>query len=145
MKACAFFGHRDYNYEEYRAALKSSIVDLIENHAVTQFYSGGRGNFDEFASRMVYELKKQYPHIRNTLVLSYIPKEKEEDGLPEKYDDSIYLLEKKVPYRYAIAKTNEKIVERADFIISGVQFSRGGAYQACEYALKKGKTIIRLL
>lgn len=58
MKACAFFGHRDYNYEEYRAALKSSIVDLIENHAVTQFYSGGRGNFDEFASRVVYELKK---------------------------------------------------------------------------------------
>ena len=117
---------------------------MIENYGVVQFYSGGRGNFDNLCAQLVYELKKKYPHIKNTLFLSYIPQKKEENGLLERYDDTVYLLEKRTPPRYAIVKTNEAAVKLADLIVSGVRYARGGAYQACEYAQKMGKTIIQL-
>ena len=145
MNACTFFGHRRYRYEWSREIIKNSIVDLIENYGVTQFYSGGRGEFDNLCASIVYELKAKYPVLKNTLVLSYLPKKKEEYGLPEKYDDSVYFLEKKVPPRFAIVKTNEEMVDRADFILSGVVYSHGGAYNACKYAQRKGKKIIFIL
>ena len=145
MKACAFFGHRQYPYEVHRNAIKNSIVDLIENYGVTQFYSGGRGMFDCLCASIVHELKNSYPHIQNTLVFSYLPTGKEEYGLPEKYDDSVYFLEEKVPPRLAIIKTNEEMVNHADFILSGVVMDFGGAYTACEYAVKKGKKVIFIL
>ena len=144
MKACAFFGHRDWGVEEGKEEIRNSIVHLIENYEVAQFYSGGRGNFDNLCSQIVYELKKKYPHIKNTLVLSYIPKKKEEYGLPEKYDDSVYFLEERVPPRFAIVKTNEKIIDKVDYVIVGVQKSWGGAYRAREYAKKRKKTILQI-
>ena len=145
MKACAFFGHRRYGYEGCREIIKNSIVDLIENYGVTQFYSGGRGNFDNLCARLVYELKERYPFITNTLVLSYLPTKKDEYGLPEIYDDSVYFLEKRVPPRFAIVKTNEEMVNRVDFILSGVMWSRGGAYAACQCAKRKGKKVIFIM
>lgn len=144
MKACAFFGHRDWGLEEEKERIKNSISDLIENYGVAQFYSGGRGNFDNLCSKIVYELKKSYPHIKNTLVFSYIPKKKEEYGLPEWYDDSVYFLEERVPPRYAIIKTNEKIVDRVDYVLVGIRKHWGGAYRAYEYAKRKGKIILSI-
>jgi hypothetical protein len=64
-----------------------------------------------------------------TLVLSYIPKEKEEYTSPY-YDDSVYLLERRVPPPYAIIETNKAAVDKADFVVSGVKYSFGGAAQA---------------
>ena len=145
MKSCAFFGHREYGYEAHRDFIKSSIVDLIENYGVTQFYSGGRGAFDNLCARLVYELKAKYPFLKNTLVLSYLPTKKDEYGLPELYDDSVYFLEKRVPPRFAIVKTNEEMVRRAEFILSGVVWSWGGAYEACQYAQRQGKKVIFIM
>jgi uncharacterized phage-like protein YoqJ len=144
MKSCAFFGHRDWGLKEGKEEIKNSIVNLIEKYGVMQFYCGGRGNFDNLCSQIVYELKKKYPHIKNTLVLSYIPKRKEEYGLPAKYDDSVYFLEERVPPRYAIVKTNEKMIDKSDYVIVGVRKSWGGAYRAGEYAKRKGKVIIQI-
>ena len=96
-------------------------------------------------SSIVYELKSKYSALKNTLVLSYLPKKKEEYSLPEKYDDSVYFLEKKVPPRLAIVKTNEETVNRVQFILSGVVWSHGGAYEACKYAQRKGKKVIFIL
>ena len=144
MKSCVFFGHRAYPYEKERELIENSIVDLVENYGVGQFYSGGRGDFDNLCAQLVYELKKKYPHIKNTLFLSYMPQGAEGCCLPKRYDDTVYLLEKRTPPRYAIVKTNEAVVKLADFVLSGVYYSRGGAYQACEYARRRKKTIIQL-
>lgn len=141
MKSCAFFGHRDWGQAEEKEKIRNSIVDLIENYGVFQFYSGGRGNFDNLCSQIVYELKKDYPQIKNTLVLSYMPKEY---NLPNKYDDSVYFLEKQVPPKYAIVKTNQIMADKADYLIVGLQRSQGGAYLAYEYAKRKGKMIIQI-
>lgn len=34
--------------------------------------SGGQGGFDRLCGRCVYELKKEYPHISNYLVIPYL-------------------------------------------------------------------------
>lgn len=140
MKACTFFGHRDDAYGEYKDKIKDVLIYLIEKEGVGQFYCGGRGKFDGICSGIVFELKKQFPWIKSTLVLSYIPK----DGflLPEKYDDSVYLLEKKVLPKFAIWETNRLLVQKCDFVISAVWKDGGGAYRAVKYAKSQGKRVI---
>lgn len=142
MLTCAFFGHRSYPYAPYRDALKALIVNLIENHGVTEFYNGFRGDFDRLCAEVVYELTEEFSTIKNILVLSYHPNA--DFKLPRYFSESIYLLEKSVLPRYAITYTNRAIVNRVDFIISGVALHSGGAWSACEYARRRKKPIISI-
>lgn len=142
MKSCAFFGHRDMDYESQRERIREVLINLIERGEITQFYSGNRGGFDKICSEIVHELKVIYPHIRNTMVLSYHPTK--DFILPVCYDDSVYLLERLVPRAFAILETNKKLVEIVDVIVSGVVYDFGGAYKACEYAGKKRKCIFNV-
>lgn len=140
MKSCAFFGHRDYNYEPMREQIGRIISELIEREGVTEFFSGFRGNFDALCSETAHALKVRYPHIKVTMVLSYHPQKN--FVLPSFFDGSIYLLERAVPPVYAILETNKRLVERVDLILSGVEYSFGGAAKALEYAKKLKKTIV---
>lgn len=142
MKSCAFFGHGKYDYRSHREEIKALIIDLIENHGATEFYNGFRGAFDGTCAEIVCELKEAYPFIKNIMVLSYHPKE--EFRLSKFFDESIYLLDKSVPPRFAISYTNQAIVDRVDFIISGVKYDWGGAWTACDYARRKKKHIINV-
>ena len=140
MASCSFFGSSKGNFVGKKEFLRKIILDLINTKDVVQFYCGGRGAFDEICSSVVGEIRKDYPHIKNTQVLSYLPKE--DFILNEKYTDSVYLLERYVPPRYAILETNKLIVQKSDFIIVSTKNSFGGARTAREYAEKKGKIII---
>lgn len=135
--------------EQYRDKLLHIIIDLIENKGVTQFYSGFRGDFDVYCSCLIHELKVSYPQIKNTMVLSYIPEAPDEPEyafkLPKCFDDSIYLLERKVPKRLAIIETNKCLVDMVDFVVAGVMTHFGGAYMACEYAFKRKRSIISVI
>lgn len=137
MKSCAFFGHRDMNYEPQRERIREILVDLIDREENVQFYSGNRGNFDKICSGLVHELKGLYPHITNTMVLSY--RSTKDFILPACYDDSAYLLERAVSRAYAILETNKLLVELADVIVSGVKYDFGGAYKAYEQARRRKK------
>ena len=142
MKICAVFGHRKADYAPFKEKIRLKMIELIENEGVTQFYSGGRGDFDIICTRIVYELKREYPELKNILVLSYHPAKAFE--LPQIYDESVYLLERKVPPLYAIIETNKALVDVADFVISGVSRDWGGAYEAITYAKQKHKAIIEI-
>ena len=115
------------------------MIGLIKNRGVTEFYSGCRGNFDKICADIVCELKDHYPHIRLIQVLSYHPAK--EFVLSNRFDECVYLLDKKAPPKFAIYYTNRRLVELADFVLSGVLFSSGGAYLACKYAKKLNKVI----
>lgn len=147
MKSCAFFGHRSMNVEKYRDRLTEIITDLIENKGGTRFYSGFRGNFDVYCSCLIQELKARYPHIKNTMVLPYRPGKRDEFygfELPKCFDDSVYLLDRKVPMRLAIIETNKMLVDMVDYVVAGVLTHFDGAYMACEYAYKHKKTLINV-
>lgn len=140
MIACVGFGHKDFSYENYAQNIEKIIVDLIEQHGVSQFYFGGRGAFDKTCSAIVHNLKTRYPHITNTLFLSYLPNK--DFILPTQYDDSEYILECAVPPRFAILETNKAVVDKCAFVLSGVRRHFGGAYQAITYAEKKQKAVL---
>ena len=144
MKTCVFFGHRDFNYIKYKEKLAQTLLDLIEKEDFTQFYSGGRGAFDMLCAETVCALRNTHPNIKNTLVFSYLPPTNADFTLPEVYTDSVYLLEKQVPPRYALLQTNKDMVDKADCLIVGIVKEWGGAWTAVEYARRKGKRIINL-
>lgn len=142
MQSCAFFGHSEFDYNSYTEKLESIIKDLILNKNVTHFYCGGRGDFDTICTRIMGRIRKEFPTIRYTLVYSYIPKA---SSLIEKqFDDSLYLLERNVPPKYAILETNKRIVDKVNFIVVGVCRHFGGAYKASVYALNKKKHLINI-
>lgn len=143
MNTASFFGHRNYDYTPYKEKLRAVIVDLIENHGVKIFYNGYRGNFDRLCAELVHDLKKSYPDIINIMVLSYL--DLKDFNLPKYFDESIYLLERRVPPQYAILCTNQEIVLRSDYIISGICYHLGGAYAAYEFARQKKKVILGIL
>lgn len=140
MASATFFGHRDFNYSPYKDKIEAIIIDLIENHGVTEFYNGFRGNFDGLCAEIVFDLKTRYPNIKNIMVLSY--HNRQNFVLPKYFDESVYLLEKRVPPQYAISYTNQEMIQRSDFIISGVCYHYGGAYTALEFARRKQKNIL---
>ena len=139
MLSATFFGHRDFDYSPYRDRVRAIITDLVEVHGAIEFLNGFRGNFDRLCAEEVFLLKTHYPNIKNVLVLSYHDRQKE---LPQYFDESVYLLEKRVPPQYAISHTNREMILRADFVISGVCYHYGGAYAACKFAGQKKKTIL---
>lgn len=140
MASCTFFGHRDFDYEPYQERIERIFRELIVNQKVDEFFSGNRGNFDRLCSSIVWELKKEYP-IQCRLALAYMPRT---FRLPQCFDNAKYFLNGKVPPKAAIPKTNECLVDYADFIVSGVNRDQGGAFNAVKYAKKQSKTIISI-
>ena len=139
MCSCVFFGHRDYPYEHFEKQIKNSVVTLIENYGVREFYCGARGNFDWTCAKIVHEFKRQYPFIRCIRVWAYMPTENEAQ---EYFDGSVYLLEKRVPLLYAIVETNKRLLDKVEYILSGVMHAWGNAWAMVEQGKKKGRTII---
>ena len=102
--------------------------------------SGFRGNFDSVCAEVIFGLKSRYPSIKNIMVLSY--HNRQNFVLPKYFDESLYLLERRVPPQYAISYTNQEMILRADFVISGVCYHYGGAYAAWKFAKRKKKQIV---
>ena len=143
MRSCAIFGHGEYLYEREKDKIEKGLIELIERCAVAEFYLGMRGKFDVLCVEILRELKKKHPQIHCTRVWAYIPQNGQgENGC---FDSSVYLLEKRVPPAYAIIETNKCMVQKADYIFSGVVHAWGGAWTAVEYAKKQGKKIIEPL
>ena len=136
---CTFFGHSD-TPETVKPTLKTAIIELIEKEHVTGFYVGNHGNFDRMAISILSELAKTRS-IRFYVVLAYPPTEKDTDYLAHTVlPDGI----ETVPPRFAINYRNKFMLENADFVITYVTHSWGGAAKYKQMAEKKQKRIIEL-
>ena len=94
-----FCGHRQVeNEDKVRRWLENAVDGLIRDGADV-FYLGGYGGFDACAASVVWELKRQYPAIRSTLVLPYLDRKVD----ATKYDTTLYPPLEKVPRRFAIS------------------------------------------
>lgn len=139
MRSATFFGHRDFDYFPYCNKVRAVLENLIRDCGVTEFYSGFLGNFDRLCAQTVFELKGSYPAVKNFFVLSRL--DPPNFVLPQYFDESIYLLEKRVPPKFAIWHTNREIVLKVDYVVSGVCRHYGGAFEACKFARQKKKVI----
>ena len=135
-----FFGHKD-TPKEIEPTLRTTLVDLIENHGATEFYVGNNGNFDTMIRRQLENLSQTYP-ITYNVVLAYLPTEKNKyDNLTNTiYPEGI----ETVPKRFAISYRNKWMVEQSDVVVTYVTHSFGGAWQFKVLAEKQGKMIIEL-
>ena len=141
MKICTFFGHRDCP-NTIQLKLQDVLKDLIIHHHVDTFYVGNQGQFDTLVYRTLQELKKTYPYIRVTVVLAYMPGKKTDD---DHYEDTILPdgIES-TPPRYAISKRNDWMLKQADYVVTYITYSFGGAAQYAEKAKRQRKTVINL-
>lgn len=139
-QTATFIGHKEC-YGVSCEKVREEIIKLIEN-GVTDFLSGGMGSFDWMCARIVFELKKNYPHIHNYLVIPYLTF----TILEEKYFDSIIYPEgfEKYHFKSAIPARNKYLVDNSAYAICYVTHGWGGAAQTFEKAVKKGLTVINL-
>lgn len=140
MLTCTFFGHRDAG-KEIQPALRKTLIELIENKKVYNFYVGNHGGYDCMVKRLLMELKEMYP-IRYAVVLSCLPVQKYDT---QKTDDTILPdgIEL-VPPKFAINYRNKWMIEQSDYVVTYVKYTIGGAAKFKEYAIKKNKTVINL-
>ena len=128
-----FFGHGDLQYDKVvEEETKKYLKELIINGA-DKFLLGGNGNFDNMCSKIINELKIQYPKIKSILVISYLNKKYNTD----KYDETIYPPLESTPLKFAIIKRNQWMVQNSEIIVAYVKHSWGGANKALIYAKKK--------
>ena len=136
---CTFFGHR-YVSNEIEPALRSTLIDLIENHSVSLFYVGNHGGFDAMVRHVLREFSARYP-ITYHVVLAYMPGNKDEFDTGD-YSDTIFPEGiETVPKRFAINYRNKWMIEQSDFVVTYVtnHIASGAAL-----AERKGKTVIEL-
>lgn len=146
-KYCCGFGHRE-SYANVKEQLSEVIECLINQHGITVFLTGGMGKFDSDFSATVRTCKSRNSKVKLVLVKPYFSNElnTNKEYYEHYYDDTI------IPavvigshYKSAITKRNRWMVDQCDVILSGVYREFGGAYDAIQYAKRKGKTVIELL
>ena len=137
MSVCTFFGHRDCP-DCLRPRLREAVKELIRDAGVDTFYVGNQGRFDAMALGVLRELGRVYPHIRYGVVLAYLP---QGETVPEAmFPEGL----ERVPPRYAISRRNDWMLNRADFVVTYVTHTWGGAAGYEKRAEKLGKHLIPL-
>lgn len=124
-----FIGHSEC-YGVDKAKVRAEIIKLVEK-GVTEFYSGGMGTFDWMCAHIVYDLKKEYPHIHNYLVIPYLTF----TILEKKYFDSIIYQEvfEKFHFKAAIPTRSKYLVDNAGYALCYVTHGWGVASRSCEF------------
>ena len=138
MKSCFFIGHREAGGDVF-PALSEAVEHHITEHGVTDFYVGHYGSFDGLAAQAVKEARERHPEIRLTLVLPYHPAIRP-INTPKGFDGTFYPWEEElIPKRLAIIKTNQRMVDTCDYLITYAYHFLGGTGHTVEYARKRAK------
>lgn len=142
MLTCTFFGHKD-TPKEIEPTLRSTLIDLIKNKNVLNFYVGNHGNFDHMVKCILSELNESYP-INYAVVLAYLPPKKRN---PEEESPTETILPdgiEAVPRKFAINYRNRWMIEQSDYVITYVKYTIGGAVRFKELAEKKNRIVINI-
>ena len=141
MPSCTFFGHRNCP-DSVKPILQEVLVDLIENHEVDMFYVGNQGQFDAMVRTTLRELKKVYPQTDYAVVLAYMP------GKQSEYDDyADTMLPEGIEFvhpHYAISWRNNWMLQQADYVVTYITHSWGGAAQYARRAKTQKKFVFEL-
>lgn len=140
MKICTFFGYRDAP-EDIRYELKQVLTDLIENEGVTRFYVGNNGRFDSMVLTELELFSSVYTHIRYCVVFHKPIADYDGDWEHTLFPD-IDL--ENTPKRFTIDRRNRWMLNQAEYVVTYVWKTWGGAYKFKSLAERKKKTVIEL-
>lgn len=138
---CTFFGHR-YTPDRVEPLLRDAVERLIREHGVDTFYVGCEGNFDRMAARVLHQMQQIYP-ISFAVVLSRLPaagRHQEREEYPTILPEGVEV----GPPRFAMDRRNRWMVERADYVVTCVLCSAGGAAKFKALAERRGKVVWNL-
>ena len=139
MSICTFFGHRECP-ESIKPKLVSVLKDLIENHGVNIFYLGHQGTFDSIALSVLKDLTREYPHVKYAVVLEKLPTRKEIFSCDTLFPEEL----ENVHPRFAVSRRNLWMLSQAEYVVTYITHSWGGAAQFAEKAEKQHKIAINL-
>ena len=142
-KACTFFGHHDCP-SSIQSKLRDTLINLIENHAITIFYVGRQGSFDAIVRSVLRELTPQYPHIDYAVVLERLPSSHNKSDLYDYTDTILPDGIETVHPRFAVSWRNNWMLRQSDYVITYITHSWGGAAQYAEKAKRQRKTVVNL-
>lgn len=128
---CGFIGHSDSFGIEL--SIYSEIKKLIAS-GVTEFYSGGMGNFDKMCEKIAKELGGK------VTLIAYSSKQIKKQAM---YDYVICSFGDKPYSKYDIPNRNKLLVDSCDILLCYVHKS-GGAKSTYDYAIKRQKKIINI-
>ena len=131
---CCFIGHRDCTEELYDIIYRE--IKKLMAMRITDFYSGGMGNFDKMCEKAV---KKLGGHL--TFVPYNIGQIKEKDKLW--YDDIICPFGDKKYSKFDIPDRNKWLVDNCGLCLVYV-CKDGGARRTLNYAYYKERQIINI-
>ena len=143
-KYCCGFGHRFWSYDKQN--IEKIVRNLVEQEGVGVFMTGGMGDFDAAFSSAVRSIKVKHKEIRLWLIKPYFSNElnTDQEYYRQMYDEVIIPMElADVHYKAAIGQRNRWMINKCDYVISGVVRDFGGAYTAIKYAEKQGKILIK--
>lgn len=142
-----FCGHSKFPLDQNQQNRLTGIIEKTILSGVNIFLCGAYGDFDNICAEILLSLKQKYPQLKIIAVTPYITEayQTQNKYLEKNYDEVIYPPIEKTPYRLAIIKRNEWMVDNSDIIISGVVFSFGGAARILSYAKRKKKEIISII
>ncbi|MBR1810432.1 MAG: hypothetical protein IJ766_11160 [Clostridia bacterium] len=141
MAACTFFGHRN-TPEKIMPVLESTLTDLIVNKGVKTFFVGNNGDFDKIVRQQLKSLSAHYD-IEYFVVFAYLHDkmlDRTEHAIHTVFPDGLEF----VPHRFAIVNRNKWLHNHADYVVTYVTHSWGGAAQFKVLAEKNHKCVIEL-
>jgi len=142
-----FCGHSKFVVsKEYEQILLTFLNDNVGDRRA-EMYLGGYGNFDNFALDCCRKYKETHPGISIVFITPYITIEYQQNHLKHKkalYDYILYPEIENKPLKFAISYRNKWMVEKADYIICGIDHAWGGAYKTYLHAKRRKKHIINV-
>ena len=136
--SCFFIGHREAGKDVF-PLLVEAVEKHITDYGVADFYVGHYGGFDWLAAQAVEDARERHPEIRLTLVLPYHLAIRP-INTPKRFNGTYYPWEEeRIPKRLAIIKTNQRMVDTCDYLITYAYHFLGGTGQIVEYARKREK------
>lgn len=148
-----FCGHRNVSdnaiiTDRLTDAITNLFLEATTDNVPISFYCGGYGEFDRLAENVIDRVRNNFPNTRceKIFVTPYITQSYQyrNEQMKRRFNDIIYPPIENVPYRYAIIRRNEWMVDSADIVIAYVKYSWGGAARTLEYARRKKKNIIQI-
>ena len=141
-----FFGHSSFvGTPEHESRILKFLSEKIGDKTAS-IYLGDKGGFDSFAYTCCDKYRQSHKNTSLIYVTPYITPSYQKKLLcyQKRFDAIIYPQIEDKPIRFAISYRNKFMVDSADYVVTYVSHSYGGAYKAYKYAHTKRKSVFNL-